>query len=258
LWQYGIVPDRVVALGASNLTRGFQTVVSASRAAWGPGVEVVSALGHGRSYGTQSFFLARRLPGILQSGIWERLEQLPRRTTRGLITDVGNDILYGFPVWQVLAWVEETVERLRRTTEDIVVTGLPIAGIRRLSPTKYLAVRSILVPRCRLPLATVRERAELVEAGLSAIARTRGLIFLPLREEWYGFDPVHMKPAQWGPAWREILAGGSGALPAGESPWREGVRLYLMRPERRRFLGREQFTSQDGVVLPRGGKVWLY
>jgi hypothetical protein len=42
---------RVVALGASNLTRGFQTIVSTARLVWGPDVEVLAALGHGRSYG---------------------------------------------------------------------------------------------------------------------------------------------------------------------------------------------------------------
>lgn len=38
---------RVVALGASNLTRRFQTVVSTARSVWRPGVEVLTALGHG-------------------------------------------------------------------------------------------------------------------------------------------------------------------------------------------------------------------
>ena len=42
---------RVVALGASNLTRGLHTVVSTARTEWGPDVEVLGALGHGRSYG---------------------------------------------------------------------------------------------------------------------------------------------------------------------------------------------------------------
>ena len=40
---------RVVAIGASNLTRGFQTVVATARTAWGPDVQLVAALGHGRS-----------------------------------------------------------------------------------------------------------------------------------------------------------------------------------------------------------------
>ena len=46
--------ERVAALSASNLTRGFRTVVSAARAAWGPEVQVLAAIGHGRSYNAPS------------------------------------------------------------------------------------------------------------------------------------------------------------------------------------------------------------
>jgi hypothetical protein len=51
---------RVVALGASNLTLGFQAFVASARAALGPEVEIAAALGHGRSYGSDSRFVARR------------------------------------------------------------------------------------------------------------------------------------------------------------------------------------------------------
>src|SRR5216684_5160352 len=124
---------RVVALGASNLTRGFQTVVSTARAAWGPGVEVLAALGQGRSYGAQSRLLVRTLPGILECGLWRDLESRPQLPTRALVTDVGNDVLYGFSAEQILDWVAEALGRLCRLNADIVVTDLPLASIRRVS-----------------------------------------------------------------------------------------------------------------------------
>ncbi len=55
---------RLVALGASNLTRGFRRVVSTARAAWGPEIQVLAALGHGRSYGAASRIGVRTLAGI--------------------------------------------------------------------------------------------------------------------------------------------------------------------------------------------------
>ena len=42
---------RVIALGASNLTRGLRTVRDLSRTAFGPDTELFAALGLGRSYG---------------------------------------------------------------------------------------------------------------------------------------------------------------------------------------------------------------
>src|SRR5262249_48210012 len=117
---------RVIALGASNLTRGLPALVSTARELGGARGRGVAAPGPGRSYGARSRVLARSLPGILHSGLWTRLESLPAVPARGLITDVGNDILYGSPPEEVLAWVEECVSRLRRYTTDIVLTGLPL------------------------------------------------------------------------------------------------------------------------------------
>lgn len=248
---------RIVALGASNLTRGFQTIVSTARTAWGQDVEVLAAFGHGRSYGVHSRLVIRTLPGILESGLWRKLESLAAVPTRALVTDVGNDILYGFSVRQTLAWVAEAVERLQRFTTDIVLTDLPLAGIRRLSEAKFLLFRSILVPSCRLSLSEVVLAAEHVNDGLAALAAARSVHFFRLNPDWYGFDPIHMRPSQWRPAWQEIL---------GVSPeaWRnrggrlEGLMLYFTPPERRWLLGVQQHTPQAGTRLRRGARVWLY
>jgi hypothetical protein len=249
---------RVVALGASNLTRGFQTVISTARAAWGRHVEVFAALGHGRSYGARSRLLAARtLPGILESGLWRELESRPEAPTRGLVTDVGNDILYGFSAEQTLAWVEEAVRRLKRFTRDIVLTDLPLASIRRLTPRKFLFFRSILVPSCRLSFAQVLERAEQVNAGLVELATAQGVQLFRLDPAWYSFDPIHIRPSLWHVAWRHILGVGSVGNGNDRSVL-EGLRLYVMPPERRWLLGIEQYTSQSGVALPLGGRVWLY
>ena len=249
---------RVVALGASNLTRGFQAVVAASRAAWGPGVEMVAALGHGRSYGAASRLLAARtLPGILQSGLWRQLESRPAVPTRGLITDVGNDILYGHSTQQTLSWVEEALGRLQSFTEDIVLTDLPLASIRRLSRAKFLVLRSILVPSCQLSLDEVVERAERVNAGLAELAAARGVRLFHLKPEWYGFDPIHIRPAATRPAWQEILGSPVAATRAGGARL-EALRLYLMPPERQWLLGVERVRPQSGKVLRSGSRVWLY
>lgn len=248
---------RVVALGASNLTRGFRTVVSTARTAWGRDVEVLAALGHGRSYGAASNLLWRRLPGILESGLWHQLESLPPVSTRALVTDVGNDILYGFSAERTLAWVEEAVRRLQRATRDIVVTDLPMASIRRLSEARFLLFRSVLVPSCRLTLAQVVDRAEQVNAGLETLSAVQGVRFLHLDPAWYALDPIHIRPSLWRSAWTQIL-GAPPVVDEAGSPLLEGLRLYLMRPERRWLFGVEQYTRQHGAPLAVGGRVWLY
>jgi hypothetical protein len=250
-------PTRIVALGASNLTRGFHTVVSAARQARGSDVDVLAALGHGRSYGAQSRFLARTLPGILECGLWRAMEARQPSQTRALVTDVGNDILYGFSVPQTLAWVDEALVRLRRFTADIIVTDLPLDSIRRLSNSRFLAFRSVLVPSCRLSFREVLERAEAINAGLGDLAVAHEARLFHLKPEWYGLDPIHVRPGLWSAAWREILG-----IPASRNTDRrsrlEAARLYLMRPERRWLFGIEQFTPQSGMILRDGAMVSLY
>lgn len=248
---------RVVALGASNLTRGFQTVVSSARTSWGPEVEVLAALGHGRSYGATSHFLIRALPGILECGLWRELESRPHAPTRALVTDIGNDILYGSSAPQILGWIAEALGRLQRTTTDIVLTDLPLAGILRMSEAKFLLVRSVFAPSCRLPFAHVRETAESVNAGLAHLAVVHGARFCHLKPEWYGFDPIHIRPSLWRPAWQDILG-----VPSMSNGTRgggmESATLHLMPAERQWLFGREQFTPQSGRRLRAGGRVWLF
>jgi hypothetical protein len=249
---------RIVALGASNLARGFRVVVSVARAAWGPDVQVVAALGRGRSYGApSSFFAMRRLPSILESGLWRDLQSLPPTPTRALVTDVGNDILYGYPAEQTLAWVDEAVSRLQRLTDDIILTDLPVASAGRLTPARFLFFRSIFVPSCRLSLDQVLRTAEKVDSGLKRLSAERGVKLCRQQPAWYGLDPIHIRVSARRSAWGEIL-GARAAARDGRGSLLEGLRLFLMPEERRWLLGIEQYTPQRGVALPAGGRVWLY
>lgn len=260
--ELGVIPaaqpvQRIVALGASNLTRGFQAVVSAARATWGPDIDVFAALGHGRSYGAPSTILVRTMPGILQCGLWRTLAAQPDVPTRALVTDVGNDILYGFPPEQILAWVEEVLRRLQQVTRDITLTDLPLDNIHRLGPLKFLAFRTIFFPLCRLSFADVIARAVEVNSGMARLAAAYGARMVHLKPAWYGIDPIHIRPSLWRRAWREILGAGSAAANE-RGAVAEDLRLWFMRPERRSILGMEQYTPQAGMRLPSGGRIWLY
>ena len=248
----------MVALGASNLTLGIQTAISTARGAFGPSVEVLAANGYGRSYGALSSIAGRTLPGILQSGLWRELEQLDRAPTRAIIMDVGNDILYGFAPEQILAWVEEAAERLLAHTLEVTITDLPVESVKRLSPAKFLFFRSLFFPPCRLSRDEAFARVDEVNAGLIRLAASRQLRLLRLPSAWYGFDPIHIQPAFWGEAWKEILVGRGVTMPGPRFSPVEWTRLHTLAPEKRWWLGFEGGTRQCGRRLGRGGRLWLY
>ena len=246
---------RLVALGASNLARGFGALLAATRAAWGGPFDVVSAFGPGRSYGLTSSLLGRRLPAILDCGLWAALDAQPRARTLALVTDVGNDILYEAPPERILEWVEEAVVRVGRHADEVVIAGLPLARIRRLSGAGFLFFRSVLVPQCRLSRAETLDRSERIDASLRAIALRHRARFTELPLEWYGADPVHVRASAWMAAWSAI-AGFEGTGARG-SAW-ETLRLFMMKPAQRSWLGLPQRGRQPGLALPGGVSVAAY
>src|SRR5687768_7415205 len=99
----------VVLVGASNMTRGLGVLRALSAQACGMPHEVLAAIGMGRSYGLPSSILGRRLPPLLECGLWDALDRRPRRDLVALVGDVGNDLLYGQDVEVILRWVDECV-----------------------------------------------------------------------------------------------------------------------------------------------------
>ena len=164
--SFSIPTRRVVLLGASNLTRGISTVVETARKIWGQPLEIFAAVGHGRSYGMESSLLGRRLPGIVQCGLWDELGSRPSLPTAALVTDIGNDILYGVEVPEIVKWIETALDRLSATGVSICMTGLPLAGIAELSPGRFKFFSKLFFPNCRLTLDDARRRAgQLQEAA---------------------------------------------------------------------------------------------
>jgi hypothetical protein len=100
--------------------------------------------------------------------------------------------------------------------------------------------------------------ARQVDTGLAAIAAEHDVRFCRLKPEWYGVDPIHIRPRLWRAAWQEILCGQAGDRPPRRRGGREALRLYCLLPEQASFLGVERRTPQRGVALRRGGRVWLY
>jgi hypothetical protein len=245
-------------LGASNLTMGFASLLASARHSWGPEIDVLTAFGYGRSYGKPSFFAGRTLPGILQSGLWRDLEAAPRAETRALVTDVGNDILFGVEPPELLEWIDGALRRLRGFTDDIVVTDLPLPSMERLKPLKFLFFRSVFYPPCRLSRETVFERARAVNEGLEALARSHRARFVKLELSWYGFDPIHIRPRRWKDAWPVILHGASKDSNATKYSRAEWIRVHAMPAERQSTFGRERLRPQSGTLLPLGGRIRVY
>lgn len=261
VYDVDVLPTRVIALGASNLTRALYTVVSTARSAWTRDIEFVAALGFGRSYGVTSSVFGRSVPGILESGLWAELDAMPQAPAVGLITDVGNDIMYNIEVPQILDWIRESVSRLERHTMAVTIAGLPVEGERRISERQFRWLRNVVVPSCRLTRDELHDRARLVNDGLRTIAAERGHRFVALESAWYGFDPIHIRHRHWRTAWSQVLdvpleLDGPGRMSHGSLS--EAIGLHLRRPKKQWLFGRDIGQAEQGAPLSGGGRVWLF
>jgi hypothetical protein len=249
--------QRVVLIGASNVTRGFAVLTRLIRSAWPAPVEILGAFGHGRSYGMRSSVLGRGLPAILSCGLWRALEEAPPAPTLAVVADVGNDILYGAPPEVIVGWVRECVTRLVKQDARVLLTSLP-PTVASLSRARFLAFRTIFFPARHLTYEGLRPVASRVDAGLRAVAAETGAGFVDLRPEWYGFDPIHVRPTRCRAAWREILSAAADVPACPRVGLTRSLLTYRLLPEEQSFFGREVRCAQPCATFADGSSIALY
>jgi hypothetical protein len=252
----------IVLLGASNLTRGISTVVETLRLMHGSPLRLVTALGHGRSYGMRSSFLGRSLTSILECGLWNALTQgAPPRFA--LLTDIGNDVMYEAQPETIGGWIAECVDRLARLgVESINITALPMHSIQRVKPWQYAIVRAVLFPSHHIAFEEALSRAvetqRLLEQLVVESPHAARLRLVQHERDWYGFDPIHIQARHWPSGWSRFLARETAhhavRAKASFDRWR---RLRLHMPADYERLGKPR-QCQQPLVLPDGSAIEMY
>lgn len=248
---------RYVLLGASNLTMGFPLIVENLRGDGDEPVEVFAAMGYGRSYGSWSRVLVRELPGITECGLWDAVgpaagndrgrDNPPAGPLRALITDVGNDLLYGFCVDRIVEWVAWCIDRLQKLQAAIVLTLPPLESVDSLSAWRFTLMRTLLFPSCRLSFPAVHAAAVELDERLAKLGAARGIPVVAPSGDWYGFDPIHVRRRHRPAAWRTILSRWPGF---DATSWRAKPRRRLKqmlrscRPDHYRLWGRDRSAGQ--------------
>jgi hypothetical protein len=249
-----------VLLGASNAVLGFRCAVRAARAKLGAPLEVLAAVGHGRSYGVESSVFRRQLPAIASCGLWSELRERPASSTFAIVTDLGNDLAYGFAPDQVQAWLEESLDRLADAKAQVVITGLPLDAVKRLQPWKFKFFSRLFFPQRGLDQQHVTAAAEELDRRVDRLARERKLVRIVPRSEWYEHDPIHITLDARREAWSTYVASWrprdvQRSSVDFDAPWRQRGRLA---PQQRKMFGRETGRAQPCARLADGTQFFLY
>jgi hypothetical protein len=252
---------RVILLGASNLVRSISTVVETARQIWQEPVEIMAAIGHGRSYGQDSTVLGRKISGIFPCALWKDLQSRPPLPTVALVTDIGNDLGYGQRPDRVLDWVERCLDHLASARATTVITQLPLESFSRLGARRYEFYRQLFFPSCRLELAELAELAHELNEKLVTAGQRRKIPVIPVSGAWYGVDPIHLKRSHWRHVWPHILSTWRDDKSQAIVPRTSFARwayLYSLAPHEQSFFGWRRSCAQPCGVLRDGTTISLY
>ena len=246
---------RVVLLGASNLSLGFPLVVQQLCSGLPRPLEIFGAFGHGRSFCTWSRVLFRGLPGIDRCGLWSDLDRAADASesrTLALVTDVGNDLIYGSSPDVIARRIEGCLAALRNHRAEIAVTRMPLASVERLSAVRYHATKAVFFPRSGGRWSEMQRKSReldqaLVEMGIRSSAR---MVEQPL--DWYGFDPIHIRRSRRSHAWQTIFSAWPSFRPAAKHErlaLSDIARIRLAAPAERSLFGQPQRRAQPALKL---------
>ena len=143
-----------------------------------------------------------RTPGIVQCGLWEELENRPPLPTAALVTDIGNDIIYGCSVGPITRWLETCLQRLADQVERLVVTRLPIDVVSDGSRVENSFTNFASLPRLSpQPRGCAASKHSNWTNNCSQYANRFGAYVVQPDSRWYTWDPIHIarrhRPAAW-------------------------------------------------------------
>jgi hypothetical protein len=259
---------RILLLGASNLTLSFPLIVNTLRLSLAQPLEILAAHGHGRSFCQWSYVLNRGLPPIPQCGLWDELNRRSISSVQwALVADVGNDLIYGRSVEELLQQVQLTFQRLSALGAEITFVRMPLERVLKLTERQYRIVKQLLFPGPTIPWEVISRRAIDVDEQSAQLAREFNSHVITPRLHWYGADPIHIRRSARIEAWKEILATATRnqipPIQMHRPSSRFALNLWRSPPLERTFhFGRTRHARyvnpQPSWSDPTGTTLWLY
>jgi len=199
-------PVLLILLGASNLSRGCFAFSRHMKACLRPRpVEALIASGPGRAYYASGGLLNVVYPPIYASDIFEAAQNKSESGYRvvALVTDIGNDIMYGVSTEKVIETVQQVFARLQLMNAEIFYTTLPVAFEKGNHPVWFCILRSLLFPRSTV--AYEEAKAGIIEVNrFLRKSASRHCHLIPDMDRYLGYDEIHYGWVRAHSAWSHV------------------------------------------------------
>ncbi len=193
-------------MGASNLARGYRALTHCLVSGLAPQrVEVFNAMGPGRGYCAWGGIFNIRYPSIGSSGILESARAHADRDCRvvALITDIGNDIMYGVPASEIIACLDTLLQKLNALNAEVFVHPIPLDFSKDVSKRQFRILKTIFYPRSAIDYHQAQEAVSAINDFLRTQAGGR-IHLLPGAKDFCGVDKIHYSIFRSHKAWSRV------------------------------------------------------
>ena len=201
-------PIVFLLMGASNLARGYSMLTHhLSECLEKNKTEFLNALGPGRGFCARGGIFNITYSPIQDCQIIESGEKKSKEALRTvvLITDIGNDLLYGVSADTLIASLDIMIDEILKWDADIFLTSIHVNLKKDVSPTIFLVLRSLLYPSSKVNYEEMDLSIFKVNDYLEEKVRKNETIHLITGlEAFAGLDKIHYSLFKTHAAWSAV------------------------------------------------------
>ncbi len=210
-----------VLLGASNLARGYSALTDyIGQNIPRNSVRFVNALGPGRGYCARGGMLNFSYSPIGECRVMESVSPQRDRQIAVLITDIGNDIMYGVPEPALIECLDTLIEKSLQWNAEVFVTSIHVDVARDLGKFSFQILKTLFY---RKSLVTYEQADSAVKQVnqylLDKSSQSDRLHLVSGLGTFCGLDKIHYSLLKSHLAWSRIaneMLSVLGVVPAGK------------------------------------------
>ena len=192
-------------MGASNLARGYSMLShTLSKSLENKHSKFLNALGPGRAVCARGGMFNFTYPPIRDCRVIEKAEKESRKASRTvvLITDLGNDLMYGISADTLIESLEEMINRMLEWNAEIFITNIHVDLKKDVSKNAFLFLRFLFYPGSKVAYEEADYFVAKVNEYLEEKSRKNERVFLITgMGSFAGMDKIHYSLLKTHAAW---------------------------------------------------------
>ena len=193
-------------MGASNLARGYTLLKRyLSKYLGSKNIEFLNALGPGRGFCAKGGMFNFIYPPIQDCQVVEAAEKKTKNTRVVLITDLGNDLMYGVTADELIEYLDMLIDRILKWNAEIFLTSIHINIKKDISRRIFYILRFIFYPRSKINFEEADLLITKINLYLEEKTRKNKKVHLITGMESYaGSDKIHYSLLKMHKAWSKV------------------------------------------------------